>query len=63
MQLVKMWDSMQEVLTGGFITLNAYMREGEISKVNKLLPEETRERRADCRKQKKRKDKNQSRNQ
>lgn len=54
---------MQEVLTGGFITLNACMREGEISKVNKLLPEETRERRADCRKQKKRRDKNQSRNQ
>lgn len=52
---------MQEVLTGGFITLNANVR-GEISKVNKLLPEETRERRADCRKQKKRRDKNQSRN-
>ena len=41
MQLVKMWDSMQEVLTGGFITLNACMREGEISKVNKLLPKGT----------------------
>ena len=37
------WDSMQEVLTGGFITLNVYMRKGEISKVDKLLPEETRE--------------------
>lgn len=34
---------MQEVLTGGFITLNVYMRKGEISKVDKLLPEETRE--------------------
>ena len=34
---------MKEVLTGGFITLSAQMRKGEISKVNKLLPEEMRE--------------------
>lgn len=34
---------MQEVLTGGFISLNAYVRKGEIAKVDKLLPEETRE--------------------
>ena len=37
-----MGGSIKAVLTGEFIALNAYIRKEEISRINRLLPEETR---------------------